>query len=325
MQAETSRFRFEFSDVLADLKVDAGGTMVSVPLKNIGAVGPGAADTANVNTRQTYTLRIIRGDSRSGRADAATDGNGESVLRKPVDNIGTKSIPDYASYANDHTYDVTIPGCGDGRVFVGQRKEGFAVNLGAVFDLVNLNPLGPPNAVPNTMADKNVTRLPRNKSEGASCARPTPSSAVGRPRVFPGSLDQSTPRLIARRARHSGGSVVQVSRLGMPLVNEVVIGLRDRIVSTRANPRTMPNSLPTSPTTCRHWSAVSGTAVTSCFAYRSGCGVLDRHQDLNRRSQLCRLRCRGSNATNYAGGAARRRLVCWAASGWLSQRPPRRR
>ena len=227
---EDVTFRFGFSDVLADQKVDAGGTMVSVPLKNIGAIGPGAADTANVNARQTYTLQIIRGDSRSGRADAATDGNGESVLRKPVDNIGTKSIPDYASYANDHTYDVTIPGCGDGRVFVGQRKEGFAVNLGAIFDLVNLNPLGPPNAVPNTIDDKNVTTLALEVP--IACLVRAPETVIG------GWTTALVPqvRLINPRPRFDrapgttleAGPFVQVSRLGMPLVNEVVIGLRDK-------------------------------------------------------------------------------------------------
>src|SRR4029434_805663 len=36
---EDVTFRFAFSDVLADQQVDAGGTMVSVPLKNIGAIG----------------------------------------------------------------------------------------------------------------------------------------------------------------------------------------------------------------------------------------------------------------------------------------------
>jgi hypothetical protein len=227
---EDITFRFSFSDILADLKVDAGGTMVPVPLKNVGAIGPGAGDTANVNARQTYTLRIVRGASRSAPGEAVTDDAGQSVLRKPVDNIGTKSIPDYASYANGHTYDVTIPGCGDGRVFVGQRKEGFAVNLGAIFDLVNLNPLGAPNAVPNTIDDKNVTTLALEIP--IACLVRPPETVIG------GWTTASIPqvRLINPRPRFDrapgatleAGPFVQVSRLGMPLVNEVVIGLRDK-------------------------------------------------------------------------------------------------
>src|SRR4029453_3139316 len=87
---EDITFRFSFSDVAASLTVDAGGTMVPVPLKNIGPVGPGSADTSNVNARQTYTLRMVRGDSRSGAGDSVTDDDGQSVLRKPGDNIGNK-------------------------------------------------------------------------------------------------------------------------------------------------------------------------------------------------------------------------------------------
>src|SRR5262245_5583 len=227
---EDITFRFAFSDVSADLKVDARGTMVPVPLKNIGTVGPASTDTANVNARQTYTLQIVRGESRSGGGDSVTDDQGQSVLRKPVDNIGTKSIPDYASYADDHTFDVTIPGCGDGRVFVGQRKEGFAVNLGAVFDLVNLNPLGPPDALPNTIDDKNVTTLALEVP--IACLVRSPETVIG------GWTTALIPqvRLInphPQFGRPPGATLeastfVQVSRIGMPLVNEVVIGLRDK-------------------------------------------------------------------------------------------------
>ena len=66
------------------------------------------------------------------------------TFTKPVDNIGTKSIPDYAGYADAQLSGTTstIPGCADaGRLFVGQRREGFVVNLGQVFDQINLNPL----------------------------------------------------------------------------------------------------------------------------------------------------------------------------------------
>ena len=68
---------------------------------------------------------------------------GGSVFYKPVDNIGNKSIPDYEAYASQFVNEIRIPGCPiAGRVFVGQRKEGFVVNLGEVFDLVNTNPAG---------------------------------------------------------------------------------------------------------------------------------------------------------------------------------------
>ena len=78
---------------------------------------------------------------------------------KPVDNIGNKTIANYAAYAAAHVYDINIPGCSAGRMFVGQRKDPFVVNLGEIFDLVNTDPLGPPNAEHDDLADKNVTSL----------------------------------------------------------------------------------------------------------------------------------------------------------------------
>jgi hypothetical protein len=48
-----------------------------------------------------------------------------------------KTIPDYAGYAAKHVYSVNIPAARCRPVFVGQRKDPFAVNLGTIFDLVN--------------------------------------------------------------------------------------------------------------------------------------------------------------------------------------------
>ncbi len=70
---EDVTFRFNFADAIADLKVPAGGEQVSVPLKNIGGIGPGAGDTGAVNVRQTYKIDVIRGNRRSGPSAADHD------------------------------------------------------------------------------------------------------------------------------------------------------------------------------------------------------------------------------------------------------------
>ena len=156
---EDVTFQFRPSITVKDLSVMAGGVMVPVPLINIGGIGPGAEDTAALNREETFTVNIIRGDRRNGTSEAITNAAGGGVsFRKPVDNIGNKSIPDYATYANSHLYNISIPGCADGRMFVGQRKDPFVVNLGETFDLVNVtNPLGAENAEADDLADKNVT------------------------------------------------------------------------------------------------------------------------------------------------------------------------
>ena len=139
--------------------VNVGGTDVPVPLINIGAIT--ANDTSAQNVLESYTVKMITGDRRTGNVQNITHaGSGDDTFAKPVDNIGTKSINDYASYADSFIYDVTLPDCPmPGKVFVGQRQEGFVVNLGEVFDLVALDPLGARDSRSNTIGDKNVTSL----------------------------------------------------------------------------------------------------------------------------------------------------------------------
>ncbi|MEP1265468.1 MAG: DUF4331 domain-containing protein, partial [Marinobacter sp.] len=158
---ENLTFRFEFSDNLNDIQLPVGPDgdqqMVSVPLKNIGD----ASDGDNVQVSQEYTVSVIRGDRRTGTVETATNvTDGTATFDKPLDNIGEKSFPGgYQAYANQHIFEIGIPGCAtNGQVFVGQRKEAFAVNLGEIFDLVNTNPLGPRDGEgAGDLADKNVT------------------------------------------------------------------------------------------------------------------------------------------------------------------------
>jgi hypothetical protein len=110
-------------------------------------------------------------------------------------------------------------------MFGGQRKDPFVVNLGEVFDLVNVaNPIGAPNAELDSLADKNVTtialEIPKSfllDSQGTVIGAWTTAS-LPRNRTLKNKPD------VAQPANEKGG-FVQVSRLGNPLVNEVVIGI----------------------------------------------------------------------------------------------------
>jgi hypothetical protein len=191
---------------------------------------------AALNVNETYTLDIVRGDRRSGMRSPVTNAaNGSATFDKPVDNIGTKTIADYAGYSAKHVYGVSIPGCGvPGRVFVGQRKDPFAVNLGAIFDLVNapLALLTDPtkiNAAPNIIDDKNVTTLALEVHK--SCLVQGSEPVIGAwttASLRQGALLDPAPGKGHAVSAKVGGAWTQVSRLGMPLVNEVVIGLPDK-------------------------------------------------------------------------------------------------
>lgn len=127
---EDLTFQFQSRTRSRDLAVPVGDRMVAIPLVNIGGIGPAASDNENLNVLETYSVTMIRGDRRFGRRDAIRNAaDGRITFRKPVDRIGDKSLRDndpsaYAAYADNHIYGIKIPGCGDGKVFVGQRREG---------------------------------------------------------------------------------------------------------------------------------------------------------------------------------------------------------
>ncbi len=210
---EDITFSFKFSTLLAGVTVPVGGQDIAIPLAIAGGVGPDAGDTGSVNSRQEFVINYIAGDRRDGTSMPITDAvTGESSFRKPLDNIGSKSIPDYETYAGSHIRPIAIPGCSaEGRVFVGQRSESFAVNLGQVFDLVNLNPLGAEDAVPNPIGDSNITTLALEIPIDCLVADDT---VIGAWTTASFDFPDDEP--------------MQVSRLGFPLINELVIGLPDK-------------------------------------------------------------------------------------------------
>ncbi len=229
---EDLTFQFRFDDTYKDLALnigDEGDTRsVAVPLKNIGGIGPGPMDTGALNVEETFSITMVEGDRRSGsRSDVLNLANQSDTFRKPVDNIGNKSIADYESYANAHIWDISVPGCSPGKVFVGQRKEGFAVNLGEVFDLVNTNPVGPADGESNTLANKNITSLALELPIDCITADDSVVGVWTTASLRQARILNPEPESPATAAVH-GGAWTQVSRLGAPLVNEVVIGLPDK-------------------------------------------------------------------------------------------------
>jgi len=227
---EDLTFQFRFKNNLADIQLPIAGKSVSIPLIQAGTIAAG--NSAALNVKETYTIDVVRGDRRGGqRAPVLGTGNVRD-LTKPVDFIGTKtfgSIAGYEAYAAQYIHTVTIPGCSaPARVFVGQRKDPFVVNLGRTFDLLNLNPLAA-NGGTDDLADKNVTSIAMEIPISCVTAGSDPvigawtTASLRQARLLdgkPGSGHQVTAK--------EGGPWVQVSRLGMPLVNEVVIGLKDK-------------------------------------------------------------------------------------------------
>jgi hypothetical protein len=224
-------FQFEIDNDLADLQIPVGNEMVSIPLKNAGPIT--AEDQSLLNFRETYAVRLLRPGGAGGLLINRADGS--TTFGKPMDNIGAKSFPDYAAYAASFVADAGIPGCGDGRVFVGQRRESFVVNLGETFDLVNYNPVGGTASQSSELEDANITTFALEVP--VDCVRGSGDVVGG----------WTTARLPRRRTlkvapsfenpESESASFAQVSRLGMPLVNEVVIGLKDKNRFNASSPK----------------------------------------------------------------------------------------
>lgn len=245
---EDLTFQFQFDNKLGNKGAGAAlainGKNVAVPLKNIGPVT--RSDSSALNFSESYTLTMVDGDRRNGvKTKAVGSNNGKPVFSKPYDNVGDKTFDkqtqSYAAYAGGFIHDVTLPSCPagaqSGRVFVGQRKDSFAVNLGEIFDLVNTNPLGPVDGESNVIDDKNVTSIALE----VPIACLTGGNANG---IIGGWTTASLPQVrlldptpTFEQPAVSGGAWTQVSRLGMPLVNEVVIGLPDKNKFNASEPK----------------------------------------------------------------------------------------
>ncbi len=236
---EDLTFRFQFENVLRDIALKIGNPgqekTVSVPLKNVGPIVAG--NNSNLNEIEKFHVDLVTGSGANEVTKSIVNAsNGEKTFIKPVDYIGKKSLPDYDTYANQYIYDIKLPDGSIGRMFVGQRDDPFVVNLGEAFDLINLNPLGDPKGAKDVLADANVTcfvlELPKSflvtKSGPIIGGWTTASMPQKR-------LLKETPTY--KQPETDSGKWIQVSRLGSPLVNELVIGIKDKDKFNSSQPK----------------------------------------------------------------------------------------
>ena len=234
---------YEFGDdVLYEIHVDNDGdaladvtfqfrfkTEVRNPATFLYNTGPiSSLTSATWNRRQVYSVTKVL---ENGPTTVLGTG-----LMSPPCNIGPRSTPNYAMLAQSAVN--SLPG--GLKVFAGQRLEGFYVDLGAVFDLADLRPFQQLHLIPTAAAlgvdsarAKNVhsiaIQVPRDHliRHGAHPTSPMdPSATIG---VWC-TASRQTMRL--QNAMPMGtsymGPWVQVSRMGHPLINEVVIPMGEK-------------------------------------------------------------------------------------------------
>jgi hypothetical protein len=177
--------------------------------------GPGSE---GFGLRQRYTVTRIQ----SGISTPLSAGD---LLAVPS-NVGPRTMPQYEALAAQGLY----PLVGGGRVFAGQRDETFYIDLGAVFDTVNLRRPLPILSGPEDEKDGKsaygVDHLSGFNINTIAVELPI-ASLTGDPNAVLG-LYASTSRPQTRTINQDGtstgsGPFLQVSRLGNPLVNELII------------------------------------------------------------------------------------------------------
>jgi hypothetical protein len=194
-------------------------------------------DDPDWNIRQEYAVAKVKDNKRTVLATGLTT---------PPVNIGPRSTPDYETLAAAAVH--TLDQDGGAKVFAGQRDDPFFVDLGSIFDLGGLRPLNQAHLVKlpqakgvDGLAGFNthsiVLQVPVGQltSDGSVPKDPKdPKSVLG---VYSQTQRRRTSVLSSAGAHpRTEGGWVNVSRLGMPLVNEVVVPLGKKDAFNASSP-----------------------------------------------------------------------------------------
>ncbi len=188
-------------------------------LYNTGPVD--SITSPNLNVTQTYKLEKI--NERTGQKTKVLDGQVAPW------NVGKRSFPNYEQVAQQ-----AIKSANGTTAFAGPRDEPFFVDL-HVFDLLGVG--GAPTTdgvnVMSLVLEVPIAEIAKDGKRPASGAT-TPDSVVG---IY---ASASRPQVrILRKSRDADdfGRYIQVSRLGWPLVNEVIVPLKDKDKYNRSEPK----------------------------------------------------------------------------------------
>jgi hypothetical protein len=240
---------FEFGDdVLYSIYVDNDGDArpeiefqfrFSTTLQNedtfLYNTGPiGSLTDPNWNKRQLYSVALIRSSGRDSDDDRGPGTILGTNLACPPCNIGPRSTPNYEALAAAAVH--SLPG--GISVFAGQRNDGFFVDLGAIFDLGDIRELNMAHLIPmaaGTSVDPLKTmnihaiaiKVPIRTLTRDGAMPSDPLSAKSVLGIWGGASRRKVQVRDGYGVRQSG-PWVQVSRLGNPLFNEVIVPIGDK-------------------------------------------------------------------------------------------------
>lgn len=224
---EDVTYQFRFKTRFTNPDSVLGMAAPNQALAGTGGIEPliTSLDDPDYNEPQTYSVtRIDRQTGKRGTVIA-------SGLVTPPNNIGERTTPNYETALGQPAV-YSLPN--RGRVFAGQRDEGFYIDVGGVFDTLKLRSIGTDGGVDST-AGFNVNTIAIEvpiqelTRSGSVPAGPTaPDAVIGvwatssrqKIRVLRSDFDDNGDEAL------TAGPFQQVSRLGSPLVNELIIPLK---------------------------------------------------------------------------------------------------
>ncbi len=210
---EDITYQFQFTTQIVNDDTILGHTTV-----NENGVISSLADL-DYNMPQTYSVQRIDGRfQRRGRFIAGG-------LRTPPSNVGPRVTPNYEQNLGQPAI-YNLPG--GGKVFAGQRDESFFIDVGAIFDGLAFRSIGATGGV-DTLRSFNVNSIaievPIQDLTSTRTVPASPTAAGAVIGVFATASRRSTRVLNSDGTESTEGGFQQISRLGNPLVNELVIPL----------------------------------------------------------------------------------------------------
>ncbi len=229
---EDLTFEFRFTTTIVNPDIVLGQAAPNQALAGTGGIDPliTSLTDPDYNEPQTYSVTLTRG-VRSGGGNPL----GSNFI-VPPDNIGSRTTPNYESaLAQPAVQNISFGNGLAGRVFAGQRDEGFYIDVESIFDTLNLASLGETGGT-DTTAGFNVhcialeVPIPLLTRNGSAPTNPLdPAAVVG---VW-STVERGTLKNGRLRPPFN-----QVSRLASPLVNEVVIPLGKKDIFNASSPLT---------------------------------------------------------------------------------------
>jgi Domain of unknown function (DUF4331) len=204
-------------------------------LYNTGPIG--SLTDPNWNKRQHYSVAVSHAKSSGKKQSHAHDGHGKllgSNLACPPCNVGPRSTPNYTALAAAAVHHLPS---GE-TVFAGQRNDGFFVDLGAIFDLGDIRPIQNLHLIPSPAApavdplkSMNIhsiaIKVPIKMLTRDGSVPKDPAQAVSVLGIWAGASRRKVEVREGHKKRKAG-PWTQVSRLGNPLFNEVIVPVGDK-------------------------------------------------------------------------------------------------